>query len=575
MTITRRRLTAAALAAAVVAFAYAAWIALGVRSDLLDGEAAARDLRAALSDTGSPEAAERAADRFEAHLASADRRTSGWAWAVLERMPLVGDDARAVATVSRVGAAAARDGVRPLLEAGVTDPEDFAPRNGRVDLDRVAALREPMTAAAAAFGDASAELAGLDRSGLVGPLDRSLQTLTDDIDAAAEGLEAGRIATELLPSMLGGTGERRLLLAFQSPAEPRAAGGLPGAFALVETRDGRIELAEQIPAVALRSDAPVLPLTPEEQQRFGPAMAIFAVDAGFTPHFPRATELWRAHWDRSGRPPLDGAVAVDPVALGYLLAATGPVQVRGIELTADNVARELLHGAYVRFADPVEQDRWFQEVASAVFSRLTTGSVDARALLDGLARGTREGRLLVHSTHPEEQELLTGTQVAGEVPDASVAAPQAGVYFNDSTGSKMGWFLHPLVSVETTSCDASGRTMTGTLDVRSSLEADKPLPAYVSPGKYGVAKGTHLVSVELFGPQEGTLDRITFDGTPQENAVVTPYRDHATTSVALELEPAGHHVITWRMTTPSRARVSIRVTPGVDSDGGPVELPAC
>ncbi len=45
--------------------------------------------------------------------------------------------------------------------------------------------------------------------------------------------------------------------------------------------------------------------------------------------------------------------------------------------------------------------------------------------------------------------------------------------------------------------------------------------------------------------------------------------------VALELEPAGHHVVTWRMTTPSREPVAIRVTPGVDSGGGPVELPAC
>ncbi|GGO92476.1 chemotaxis protein [Nocardioides phosphati] len=575
MTITRRRLTAAALAAAVVAFAYAAWVALGVRSDLLDGEAAARDLRAALEDPGTSDAAEKAADRFEAHLASADRRTSGWTWAVLEGVPFVGDDARAVATLSRVGAAAARDGVRPLLEAGVTDPEGFAPRDGQVDLDRIAMLRKPMAAAAAAFGDASEELAEVDCSGLVGPLARSLRTLTDDIDAAADGLEAGRVATELLPTMLGGSGERRILLAFQSPAEPRAAGGFPGALAVLEARDGRLELAEQIPAGALPSGAQVLPLTAEEQERFGPAMAIYAGDAGFTPHFPRVTELWRAHWDRSGRPALDGAVAVDPVALGYLLAATGPVQVRGAELTADNVAHELLHGAYVRYADPLEQDRWFQQVASAVFSRLTTGSVDARALLDGLARGAREGRLLVNSRHPEEQQLLTGTQVAGEVPDASVPAPQAGVYFNDSTGSKMGWFFHPEVTVETTSCDASGRTMTGTLGVRSSLEAGKPLPAYVSPGSHGIPKGTHLVSVELFAPQEGTLDRITFDAEPQENAVVTPYRGHATTSVALELEPAGHHVVTWRMTTPSREPVSIRVTPGVDSGGGPVELPAC
>ena len=72
----------------------------------------------------------------------------------------------------------------------------------------------------------------------------------------------------------------------------------------------------------------MLPLTDEEVDRStARSLGIYFQDPGWTADFPRAAELWQAHWDRRVTPdlPIDGVVALDPVGISYLLEGTGPV----------------------------------------------------------------------------------------------------------------------------------------------------------------------------------------------------------------------------------------------------------
>ena len=68
-------------------------------------------------------------------------------------------------------------------------------------------------------------------------------------------------------------------------------------------------------------------------------------------------------------------------------------------------------------------------------------------MLEGLARGADERRLLVHSFDEAEQERLAGSKVAGELPSTPSSRPQVGVYLNDGTGSKMSYYLDYDVAV--------------------------------------------------------------------------------------------------------------------------------
>jgi hypothetical protein len=578
----RKRTRWIVLAAVVVLLAvggYAAWRALQVKDDLGGAVDAASELRSALQ-AGDDREADEALASLRAHAAAAEDGTSGPTWSVLSRFPFLGDDAHAVRVVSSVAVDLAGDAVAPLVDAGALDLEGFAPKNGRIDLSRIDKLSTPLAASADAFAVAEKRLSSVDADGLVGPLASKWKQALRDVGDAVDGLAAGRVTADVLPAMLGADGPRKQLLVFQTNAEPRAPGGMPGSLATIDVTNGHLELARQRSASSFGElAAPVLPITKEEEARFGPQLGTFVMDAAFTPHFPREAELIAARWTREYDEKLDGVVAIDPVALGYLMEATGPIEVGNVELSAKNVAAELLHDAYVRTPDPNLQDLWFEAVAGSVFKRISDGPVDGEKLVRGLARGVEEGRIYVASFHDDEQAELAGTKVAGEVPSSAAEGPQAGVFLNDSTASKMGWYLEYDVTVKS-SCDGRQRRgLVATMDIRSTLKPGVKLPESVTgPGLYGTSKGEHLVSVDIFGPQSGTLGGLKFDGEDQMGAEFSTYRRHPTTSVAVFLQPGATHRITWTMNAASSQSdlpVAVRVSAGVHPGDKSVIASAC
>ncbi|WP_282405108.1 DUF4012 domain-containing protein, partial [Pseudomonas sp. PS02285] len=65
------------------------------------------------------------------------------------------------------------------------------------------------------------------------------------------------------------------------------------------------------------------------------------------PDFPTAAKLLRAFWQRDIRPDhIDGVISVDPIALGRVLLATGPITVGDVELTSTNALSILLKDVY-------------------------------------------------------------------------------------------------------------------------------------------------------------------------------------------------------------------------------------
>ena len=57
-------------------------------------------------------------------------------------------------------------------------------------------------------------------------------------------------------------------------------------------------------------------------------------DVNLTPDFPTAAATAQAMWERKTGQHVDGVLSLDPVALGYILDATGPVKITSPELSA-------------------------------------------------------------------------------------------------------------------------------------------------------------------------------------------------------------------------------------------------
>ncbi|MCR6032201.1 DUF4012 domain-containing protein [Nocardioides sp. zg-579] len=567
----------ALLLVVVAAAAWTGWTAYQVNSSLNAVVDDAEVVQAAVQDNDADRARTALAD-LRQHSQDASDRTSGITWRALGLAPVVGDDADGIALVSDVLADLSREGIDPLIDVS-DDLDSIVPRDARVDLDALQRLQAPVAAADAAFADADGRLSDADPDGYVERLATRFRELREKVGDASGAMNAAATALGVMPAMLGAEGERDYLLVLQNNAEIRATGGLPGAISVLHTEQGRIELTRQVAGNELgRRDRPVLPLTAEERSLFSSNLGLYVLDANLTPDWARAAELIGARWVETQPEDPAGVLSVDPVALSYLLEVTGPVQVDGVELRAENAVDQLLHEVYVRLPDPTAQDEFFRAAARAVFDRVSAGGSAPQDMLEALTRGAREGRLLVHSFDEEEQGSLRGTAVSGDLPTEETERPQVGVYLDDTSVGKMSYFLRHDVRAKATSCSAGRQRIDGMLRLESVADPATmaSLPNYVTGGGgYGAEVGSQLVVAYLYGPVEGAIDEVAFNGRPVKVEKLT-HEGRPVARVIADLQPGEVTNVEWRMTTPEgqTGAVDVRTTPSIEPTASRATYPS-
>ena len=558
-------------------------VVLGVSAALvlLDARRAEASLRSAVVTveklqtsvlTGDAAAAAPALAELQAQTGTAVAATRGPHWWIGANTPFVGESVRAVQTVASVVDTLATGALPSLADAvKVLEPSALVPRDGQIDTMPFIEVAPRVLAADDAVQDASAQLAAVDESRVIGRVAGPVTELKEMVARLGGTTELASKATQLLPGMLGAYGQRQYALLAQSPAEIRASGGHIGAVMLLTVDRGKITLGERIGGGKLYSDTPVVPLTPDEELLFTDRLVTFGVSATMTPDFPRAAEITRAQWEKAFGQPLDGVISMDPVALGYVLKATGPVRMPdGTVLDSTNAARILLNDIY---RDPKRslgaQDEFFGDASERVFDALMTGRPNVSAGLAALMQAGNEGRWLVWSSDPREQAVLSGTPLSGELVGEREGAPVVGVFFNDASATKMSYYLDYAVAVDGGVCRAGGvRELTTTVDVTSTAPAEAAgYPPYLS-GQGQVTPGHSLTNVMVYSPAGGFIDRVTVDGA--EYPFLGLY-SHGTMDVAqatIDLGPGESRRIVVTMRTAGAGQedaAQVRLTPGSKS----------
>ncbi|QKJ21252.1 DUF4012 domain-containing protein [Microbacterium hominis] len=555
----------------VAAVAAAAWV--GVRGflaygHLLEAQDAAFAVRADLTD---PAAASQAVAEISAETAAARELTSDPVWGFAESLPWVGPQLGAVATVSAALDDVAGSALDPLIEVASTfDIASLTPQGGGIALAGFVALQQPAVAGAQGIAAAADDLAGIDRAPLVAPL----RAAVDDVAALLDETEiaTGALArtTALLPSMLGAEGARNYLVLFQNNAEWRSLGGIPGAMAIIRADGGALSMTAQDSA----GDFPdygssVLPPDPEVESIYGQHPGRWMQNVTQVPDFATSSQLAREMWSRKHGEQVDGVVALDPVALSYLLVATGPVTLpTGDVLTSENAVSLLLNDVYKRYELPAAQDAFFAGAAGAVFNALSGGGIEPTALLTALARAGDEHRLLLWSAHAEEQERLAETTLAGGLPTSDDDVARFGVYVNDGTGSKMDYYGALSTDIAWTSCQVGGEgRATGdvqlTVTVANNAPADAAsLPRYITGGGgFGVPEGTARTVTYVYLPEGWELvETVKSDGGGFGGGV---HENRRVVSFTVDLAPgaSAFATVTARAVEPSAASVSTVTTP--------------
>ncbi|MBC7761563.1 MAG: DUF4012 domain-containing protein, partial [Candidatus Saccharibacteria bacterium] len=446
----------------VLALAAVAWV--GIRAVLAKKELEASvPLASTLQSqivAGNSKAASATFARLNDHASSAAAYTSDAVWRAFEGVPGVGANLTAVRELTAVIDDLSQNGLGPLTAiAGRVSLSEFKPVNGAIDVAPLAAVQPQIARVSAAFAVARRQVRAIDTRQTVSAVTDATARLRAAVEKAAEGASAVNRAVQLIPAMLGVDGPRNYLLLFQNPAELRASGGIPGALALIHTEAGRIQLVQQATAASFPYYAsPVLPLPVATRGLYGDITGQYMQDVTLTPKFALSASLAQEMWRRKFGVTVDGVLSIDPVTLSYLLKATGPITLpTGDVLSSDNAVKLLLSDVYARYTNPADHDRFFAAAAGSVFAAVSGGALDPRALVKALEQAANEHRILLWSGHPAEQAVLADTTFAGGLPVSDAANKRFGVYLNDATGAKMGYFLAVKTAVGQANCRKDGR----------------------------------------------------------------------------------------------------------------------
>ncbi|WP_157802990.1 DUF4012 domain-containing protein [Compostimonas suwonensis] len=552
-----------------------AWI--GVRAFLAKGEleAALPLAKKVQSDIVAADGAAAEADgaRLTVHATSAAQLTSDPVWRAAETLPWIGKNLTVMRELAGTVDDVAQGAVLPLSQlAGSIQLSDFKPVGGQVDLQPMIDSRPSVALAANALGHAEERASGIDSSGVIGPLADAHDQLSDLLGDASTAVTALDGAVKLVPAMLGAEGPRNYLVLFQNNAELRSTGGISGAIALIHTDNGALQLAAQASSGDFqRFEPPPFDLPIETKALYGDDTTRYIQDVNLTPQFPLAAQIASGMWQNAFGGTIDGVIAIDPVALSYILEASGPIMLpTGDTLSSENAVQLLLRDVYSRYSKSSEQDDFFEAAAVAVFSAVASGEVDPLKLISAFAKAGNERRILIWNSDSATQNILTGTTLSGGLPQSTPDEERFGVYLNDATGAKMDPYLDVSIATGQVICRRDGLPNYGirvTLANTAPPDAATSLPPYVTGGGvYGVTPGSIRTNIAVYGPPGSYNLGVARDG---EDAPYQPTSDSGYTLSYLQVELAPGESATYEFgflgDEPVKKRIVIENTPLVYS----------
>ena len=507
-----------------------------------------------------------AAQRHAGHAAA---NTRGPGWWLTSRIPGVRANIVAVRTVAQVSDRLSRDVLPDVVRAtAALAPANLRPVGGQVDLDRVEAATPGVVRADRRLRGLSHTVQDMDANDLAPQIAVPVRRMQRELRSATDLSHRASLAVRLLPPMLGSQGGRHYLLVVQNNAELRSTGGIPGAFATVTANGGKVSIDAHWNAKGLESfSRPVLPLSTQEQSLFGDRLGRYPQDVNLTPSFPRSAQLISAMWRERNRQRVDGVLSVDPVALSYVLGGAGPARLQdGTQLTAGNAVDLLLNRVYAQVGVD-QQNAFFGRVAATAFQAVSAGQGQPKAVLDGLAHAVAQRRLLVWSAHPAEQSLIAPTRLGGSLAARGRTTPHVGVFLDDGTGDKLGYYLRYGVHVTAARCQAGRQYLTVAVRLRSAVPADSNgLPDYVAENAVGLERGMLRTSVMVYAPAGGYFRTTTDDGS-SDSFERLEHLGRQVARVTVDLAPGRTRSLTYEVVTGRGqvARTSLQVTPGAQS----------
>lgn len=313
--------------------------------------------------------------------------------------------------------------------------------------------------------------------GVLSPWDKKIEPIRAKSKELLMASESLTPLVTVLPTLAGSEEPRKYLMAFQNSAEARGTGGILGAYAVVRTDKGKITFTDfgSNATLAQLQDIPIE--MPDEYIRLYNDDPGIWQNSNLSPHFPYGAKIWLALWERQYRERLDGVVTFDPIALSYLLQATGPVIANGEEINSENVVRVTLSDVYQKYKTNNEARKQFLiNIIQAVSKVIEEDKVSLADIAQKLVLPVNEHRLLIYSDNVSEQEQIEKSSLSG-----SIENKRDNVYrlvIQNTSGNKMDYYLERKLKIESLECLPKRKTRV-TFTLKNNVDPSEKLPSYV------------------------------------------------------------------------------------------------
>lgn len=342
--------------------------------------------------------------------------------------------------------------------------------------------------------------------------------MTEYLDKLSQVLDIYQADPSVLAKMktvLGADGDRLYVVAAQNSAEVRASGGFPGAVGSIQIRDGILVVNDftKVYSVFATNTPPSANITQTEARLFHSGLSA-PRDADYCPDFERVASIWALGYESKMGENVDGVVSMTPAIVQKLLAAIGEeiTLFDGLVLDGSNAAKVLQHDLYFKYFGPeyvtnaaIVTDQLFADAAKKLVQKVMENLEpdDLMAYLS-IAKDAFEDRTLMLWAKDEgEQALIRKLGWDASLND-DPRNPWAGVYFNCTIASKMGWYLAVDTQLGSGTRNEDGSytyPMTVTFTNTITAEEVRSAQAYITSG----AGGAYTGSAYFFAPAGGTV----------------------------------------------------------------------
>ena len=555
--------------------------ARAVKGNLEQARAEAVQTKDALS-KGHVEAAAQHASAVRVRAQEARDATRTVPWTLAARLPWLGSPFESVQQISNVVLGFANDVLEPSTRVGLALSPDRLFSGSRLDVQLLRREEPALSKISADAKRLNADAAAIEKPTYLSAVDAARSKLQAQIASVTGILDTTALAARLAPSMMGADGPTTYFMGFQTNAEARGTGGIIGGFGILRFNDGAPTVETLGANTALEGPFHPIDLGAEYAADYGFTNPTTDIrNSNLSSNFPYAAQIWKSMWSQESGVNVDGVIALDPVALSYILGAIGPVRMTdGEEITKDNVVELTESTAYSRFpTDQAARKKYLQDIAAEVVKKMTRSIQSPRDLLTALGKAIGERRIAVWSASEANQKLLTQTPLAHEIPED--AAPYAEIVVNNLAGNKMDYYLRRTITYTADRCSEAMRNSTVTVKLTSAAP-DTPLPEYVG-GLLGLRRdipitmpnGSMLTSVRLIATKGAKLVSV-FANNQQIPAFTGQERGHPTFEVQVAIPPRQSGELTFHLSEPAVAgEPRVPVQPLADSVTADVRVPTC